>query len=668
MSSVNLIPSKIQSTSSPSWTFTGNPCASGSMSILPSYGVSGEAVAYLYGLSSGIPLDSVITGISLSLTPSSTGTLSGSISVGIGFLQSFTGPLTYGAEKTIGVAGSGGMVVTFGGSGDLWQRPLWSRAQFCYGSPGALGFSIRRSGTPQLTISNVVITVYYTLSSNLTGSRAPIPGDPIAVPDVFPLKSDGTGDLSAITSSEVNKLGDALYNLELNSVNASQPSNTVYVYGGAAGQSLILGSVYVSGFVSDFNNDVVYDEVVGSNGSTIFSSGVSSLYRTMPSIPDNTAVYFDVIGGQSWLVGSDGTVVPTEISFGGFAIQNTDGVQYQRLSFRVAGDTGVGIADTLSAGNYFGLLTKNVGPGSSLNKYTLFPIQPIGTNGSPNITGLGSTYQGANNYSSSGSPQPFVIANYTESAISTVQAIRFQAKDPTVGNKVASGVKKTLSNGVFDCLEFEVQQSTNYDVSGSGYVDTQRCGAFLYGSDSSSGINGYGVLFSKGDATAAPHGVLWLVKLNNLEPKNAVLYTYTTAATGYLAFPWPVGNSTLQNIGVQPYVLTDNHSLTNPANVKKLRLVAQAASGNVVLSLQEFSPTTNTFATVLSTTDSSSPYIPSGSAVSGLYQIAPTIPLTYGLPANSFFDLVNLNFGFVSAPSVGAVQFHARIAAFGRLQ
>jgi len=673
MASTVLISQIADKTPGTSWTITNNPTSGGNAYLAAGVGSTGDKVLYLRGLSAGIPLDADIQGItvSMSIAPSGGATFSSTdyLLVNIGQITNFINPANTGVEKTQSLDGLGSTTVTFGGSTDEWGKAFWTRFQFVYGLD-QFGISIRKTGaTRGITVSNVVITVHYALQTTLTGSRAPVPKDPLSsqIETIYPEKVNGVDDRSIIKSADINALGDALYNLQRSVVDQVDDPDTVQVFGGLAGESLLLTSIYVSGTVTNFSDDLTFDEIRVNNVSTVNVNGLSNIVRSnFPAIPAGKSINYEFAEGHCWTTNSSGSTLPLKLTVGGFAISNTTNIQNHRLTFRVSSPNNLALISGNMVNGYGGIYVPQDGAVSEYGLYSELIVRPDNVEGSPNIPGLTVTYNNGNSSDPSGA-QGFKVkaedAYNSSGQLVKKRFIQAQTLDENVTSALGKGVKFTdRTNSKFDAVDFGLYQGALSNRPLLDAWDFTRTGIFLAASGSGANLNGYGVMFTRGPDNGL-NPTAWLVKFTNWNSSTPVAFPNYSSANGYQTFPWPGGNTQIQALSSYAVVVP---SLADLTDAKNFRFTVVVSGSTAILTLEQYSFNTVTWSTVLTATDSSSPYLSSGK--SGLFMVEPVLPKPRANVMAGRILLEGLTFSYKTAYTQTPVTFQGRIIGMGKLK
>lgn len=314
MSYVNLtVPSKVNDLTG-SWTKR--------MSVLLDDGYSTYNSAYalgspliVKGWEDSLPADAVISGIIVSVKAYST-VVNDQIYVG----------LTHDSETTWGsltstVLSTSAATYTLGASGDNWGTGGLTLSSIKQNQDFGIKV-LAKSGSGQINIDYVYLTVYYTSNSDayLRGNRSNFPR---AIDDIT-LAQNGTGGRNAIRTGDVdgtppspsvNLLGDCLYNIEKTLV---QQTDLVRSIGAVDAGNLYFYTITVTGTVS---GNVSYGEKNGisweamlnkvngviKSGATFQSSnlnnyltGASTVRRTTQCMPAAN-INFNFVSAIGWI-------------------------------------------------------------------------------------------------------------------------------------------------------------------------------------------------------------------------------------------------------------------------------------------------------------------------------------------------------------------------------
>ena len=675
MSVATLTASTLDVTPGSSWNFSGNPTAGGSANIASGIGNSGDKLMYLRGLSAGIPLDARIDGIEISLNISPTGGVTFQsddfLKVNFGYITDFSVPVSGGVEKTTSLNGLGaGSTVVFGGSTDQFGKAFWSRYQLMWGG-NAFGVSVRRlSSARGIIVNSVTINIYYTLSPTLVGSRAPVPKDTLSAQadTIYPLKTNGVDDTTVIRSSDINALGDALYNLEKSVVTVVDDPNTVQAFGGNFGESLIFTNIYVTGVVTDFSQDLYYDETNSTtNGLGIVVRGLDQIARTeTASIPNGKSVDFEFVHGHAWATNASGAIIPLNLSIGGLAIQK-NGSQQHRLTFRATAPLDVSAGTTQSLGGYAGMYAPVDGAVSAYSQFAELNIRPDNIDYSPNIPGFTVTYNNGATPNSSGA-QGFKsrVLNATDSFGLQIKKryVGLQTVDQSVTTEYSKGVKFTNTPlSKYDYVNFTIAQAALGATTATSAWEFTRAGLFVWGTGTPTSLSGYGVMLTRGPNNTS-HCAAWLVKFVNWDSTVSVSFPNYNVTNGWQSFPWPGGNTQIQNIGNTYVEITPTLAATSNPKNHRIQVSTDGSTTTVILQEQDF--LTGTWSTIITGSDFSSPYIVGGK--SGLFMVSPNPGVPRTNVQISSVLLGGVTFGYLTNYTQQPVKFEARIMGIGRLK
>jgi hypothetical protein len=192
MSSINLVATQAQSDtfSFPAAVFSENGIYSAK-----SQGASGSL---LLGKFVGtIPVNSTLTGIVVTVVGLSTGSVT---------LNGYFGlPNNFSQTRSVTVSSSG--TYSMGSSSDTWGA-------FSSDFNGNYTFYLNTFSTPALNLDYIFVTLYYTVSNYLAGSRSVFNPSSSTSFDVVPVKSNGYSLSNQVKSEDLNLIGDCLFNIE----------------------------------------------------------------------------------------------------------------------------------------------------------------------------------------------------------------------------------------------------------------------------------------------------------------------------------------------------------------------------------------------------------------------------------------------------------------------
>jgi hypothetical protein len=666
MANIDLIPQAVAAspTSPNTWTGTGVPGfgLGGTWSLGSGHSTSGEAIMFLQSFTAGVPLDAKVSGVAVSFDVSTSGTFTGSdiLKINIGALSNTNVIVEGGTEKSIVLTGLSGSTVVTGSVSDNWSRSFWSRFDF---NSSSFAVSFRREGTSQITLSNIKVIAYYTLEDHLVGSRAPVPKTVLATQAdvIFPVKNNGVDDSAVVRSADVNLLGDGLYNLQRIFVDQNETSTNLKAVGGLSGENLILTTLFVSGTVSDFSSDLIYDEVKNGAESKITSTGIKTLNRNLIKIPDGKEIDFDFLSGYGWVATKNliETKKPLVCSLNNYNLNTKNGTSKHRLSFRLGSNDSLSLADEIEANGYSGLFIPNDGAASAIQGYSELMTIPENVNNSTKISGLLGTYISA--YVGDSVAAPFRVALLTKTDVDGEVTYKKGIKAIVLDNDtVSKGIRETNTTIGYEYARFNILKGI-----GSSTSDFFRGGLFLYGSlPTASTLNAYAVLFTRGSNTeTATTTAAWLVKLSGWNISSNYAYANYSNAASWSTFPSVTNITALTSATLLTSYPDDDWTSDRPTYEFSV-----TTSGAVsTLNLKEFNTDTGEWETLLTYADSSSPItVP---AKSGLINIGATLPIPttqVNTATNLIFE--DLVFGLKQGQTRPEVVFEARFICMGRMK
>jgi hypothetical protein len=658
-----LAPQVIESTSTAVWTISGNLTAAGNAVVGAGVGTNQEAVLYLKQFIAAIPADHRITGISVKFTATGTFTTNDFLKINVGFYTAAGVPLADGVEKTVALNGLSGTPTTAGSSSDNWGKPFWTRQEINFNSNQAFAVSFSRVGSAQITLTNVEIEVYTTAGATLIGSRAPAPGGFVAqsLATIIPTQTDGTGEVNVIKSADINLLGDALYNLEKFSTISDDLPNAVKVFG----SSVVFMGVNVTGQVSDFSKELSFEEIKDGTTTTIHSGGLKNVARTEIALPSNKSCDFSLVKGVSWLEKS-GVRVPLHTSVHSFVVEG----EKLRLALRFSALANQTNPAQLVRAPYSGLYYPDVTPSSTLMGQTLLDVDTLGIPGSSTIPGFTLTYPDGPTISNPPNPQAVVYDPIQDAGNTTfgqpilIPAISLQSYDSAVPG-LTNGVKSTNTLGDYNYVDFEIPQlESTYDQVSLGLYSMLRGGIFVCGqNDPTTNLSAYAVMFSKGPNDVSNTALMWLVKLVGYNTTVAQTYTGFNPGNANAYQTFPVTSASIVNIGVTYHTVVGN--LADPSSPKKYRLFTEVVGANTLARVEQYSPGSNTYTTVLSALDVSSPITTGGDG--GFFEVKSTLPVNINQVKQSKVKFSSLVFGN-SNPPTETVELRCKIFALGSIK
>jgi hypothetical protein len=415
---------------------------------------------------------------------------------------------------------------------------------------------------------------------------------------------------------------------------------------------------------------------------------MTNVYRSLyPLLPNNTSVEYEFVGGHAWVTSSSGTVIPANLNVSALALQNLNNVQSSRLALRVTSASAATLANYTNLNGYAGIYIPSDGVASEFNDFAEFKVIPPAIDGSPNIPGFGVTYTNGASYSVN-DPQPFVSAIYQQlNGVGQPVFIPLLEHADNKFNSInvfAKGYKEVNNASKFDYVEAEIWSGVTPDVVPTGWGIASwafhRSGIFLFGSGTGASLSGYALLFTKGGRSSRDsltlnvtpgtdgYGVMWLVKLTNLNTATLVDYTgfSTSSTTAYQTFPWPGANTQIQALSSYNPIGTPSNQLSDISLSKRYRFSVTVVASTAVLKLESYSYGTNSYTTVATATDSSSPYLVAGKA--GFFQIKPNLPVNSSSLIYGSVGFKDMEFGYQSIPATSNITMEARIFALGRLK
>lgn len=667
---VQLTPLRSDATyGAPTWTVPSTAAATGVAVLANSVSTDGAKVLYYYGLPAGVPLDSTIEGIEFTTRVQTvSGTFTGeTLNAALGIFNGPQGtPLALSATLTVSLSGLASGFVTFGGPANTWSKAYWTRKELMWGTPESqFGVWLGRVGVKGIQLDSPRFTVYYSTSSTLTGSRVPAPDS--GLPLEIATKVDGSGELSAIKSEDVNQLGDALYAIEKSSYNLSDLTNDVKAVGGSPGVDLVASTVYVSGFLKAGAGTAFYEELVMDSGGVrrVVSnpSSFSSASSAVPTLPPGKESRYDYLAGEAWIKDAAGQTYPAYLTPVTLAIKRlADGSHYHRLSFRLDAAEVEQSTTRLSFGGYDGIHLAQSHPLDALPLRLELPLSFNVPSNTAALPGMESTQTSAT--SPPTDPQPFraSVVYDSDTGVQTESYVLYSHD----GRNPAGGYKWARRKTDYDLVEFDVASLFTYDVEydrGSTPIRSLiRAGFLLHASGSTASASGYGLMISNGQTQTtssepSPVAVARFVRLNGVDLTKAYPLGLTFTDPGhYTVFPWNSGTTLTHMVS----------GLWAPIQARTYvyRFKAVRRGNSVDLSLGQYNPSTGVETTLMSTTDVSG-FV---GTRAGFFGIKPANDgATTATYSSSWIELNSVKFGFSDGLADKGALFEARILGLGRM-
>jgi hypothetical protein len=242
---------------------------------------------YLYQFSPSLPADVEITGIELTLQSFAT-TGSGTPVFSV-YMVGDTALTPISAIKTTSALASSVSGMVLGSSTDLWSSDL-KRYQV---DKQYFGLVVTPSGSnnSSYNIDSATLRIYYSAPGYLVGSRSQFtrrtntlfdvmtPAHPGAVYDNIKLKANGTSIAHQVKADDVNKLGDALYNIEKVAFNIASLTNPVFT--GGSDQKMYATTITITGTVSaPLTGYISYQKLLNPSAQPSYTTGSSSVGLT----------------------------------------------------------------------------------------------------------------------------------------------------------------------------------------------------------------------------------------------------------------------------------------------------------------------------------------------------------------------------------------------------
>jgi len=317
------------------WNGTANTSSLDSTYATLASGVT-LAPIYLYNFTPTIPKDISITGIEVNInafvtagsgTPVLTVQLVRDTSLAIISDSKITATLTPTA-----------VTQTLGASGDLWNSDLKR-----YEASGTyFGLLITPSGSNNVkySIDYVSIRLYYTTTGYLTGSRSKFGKRNNTLYDVGPnsnieYKTNGTSITSQIRAEDINKLGDAIFNMEQVALAVPVNNNPIFVKGSQ--EKMFATTISVTGTITTPVTGVLsYQRFYNSIGTSITgasTTGITTSARSNLIFPEtNKMIKFVTISAIGWVT-SGSVVTPLYVQPNFSYSENYYGTTGYHLSF-----------------------------------------------------------------------------------------------------------------------------------------------------------------------------------------------------------------------------------------------------------------------------------------------------------------------------------------------
>lgn len=322
MATVTIYPTRVRTLERSRWSNEDAILADDSYYAVRQAGTSvWDYSLWLDTFSAGLPQDITISAITVRPKAAISSTLAGCY---FKFGISFNGKTVVSQPRTTTALTNS--LTQYNVGGDLWglENTKYVKRPFIHGQPNwSISVNVSGSTSVDYYLQYLDVVLTYTLNTSLRGERSVFPVSPASWPYISPSDSiekkfNGTAPKHQVKSSDINKLGDALY-----AVQTAVQNSTGYVrlaglppskFPSSKGLPTI--SVMVTGTWAGGDSIIQHHALYkqDENGTVITNTVTSDLtarrQTAMPFLPPRTAVFSYLTNIQAWVVVLGGGCVP----------------------------------------------------------------------------------------------------------------------------------------------------------------------------------------------------------------------------------------------------------------------------------------------------------------------------------------------------------------------